>query len=57
MNERIKERMNRYKADIHLVSRVERCEIEDVLRLLGTCEERLLSAVFNSSLFYIFIKS
>ena len=57
MKEKINWKRKWYKADIYLVSRVERCEIEDVLRLLGTCKERLLSAVFNSSLFYIFIKS
>ena len=57
MKEKINWKRKWYKADIYLVSRVERCEIKDVLRLLGTCKERLLSAVFNSSLFYIFIKS
>ena len=47
----MKEKMNWkrkwYKADIYLVSRVEPCEIEDVLRLLGTCKERLLSAILT----------
>ena len=47
----IKEKINWkrkwYKADIYLVSRVEPCQIEDVLRLLGTCKERILSAVLT----------